>query len=134
MRYGAIFTAVLVCALPVLAQQTQTGEPAPAPASDATVPETENIQLAQPAAPDRRGTPVGEVIMEPEQVKALLHKIWLAQYRLNDLLTEVHPDRWQMPSEARQSFQQTLGALKIQLESLESWRSQFASRPDSQYL
>ena len=72
--------------------------------------------------------------MEPAQVKALMHKIWLAQYRLNDLLTQVHPEKWKMPPAARQSFEQSLESLRKAMAAEEDWRSQFEARPDSLYL
>jgi hypothetical protein len=72
--------------------------------------------------------------LEPEQVKVLTHKLWLAQFRLNDLLAQVHPDKWKMPPAARQSFDQSLESLRKAMVGEEDWRSQFESRPDSLYL
>ena len=72
--------------------------------------------------------------LEPQQVKALMHKIWLAQYRLNDLLAQVHPEKWKMPPAARQSFDQSLESLRKAMAAEEDWRSQFDARPDSLYL
>jgi len=67
-------------------------------------------------------------------VKVLAHKIWLAQYRLNDLLTQVHPEVWKMAPTARQSFDQSLDSLRKSVATEEDWRSQFEARPDSVYL
>jgi hypothetical protein len=72
--------------------------------------------------------------MEPAQVKVLTHKIWLAEFRLNDLLAQVHPEKWKMPPATRQSFVQTLDSLHKALAGEEDWRSQFEARPDSLYL
>jgi hypothetical protein len=72
--------------------------------------------------------------MEPAQVKALLHKIWLTQYRISDLLGQVHAERWKMPDAARKSFGQTLENLQKALTAEEGWRAQFDARPDSLYL
>jgi hypothetical protein len=72
--------------------------------------------------------------MEPAQLKTLLHKIWLAAYRINDLLTEVHPEKWKISDEARNSFNQTLENLRKALASQEDWRSQFEKRLDNAYL
>jgi hypothetical protein len=71
--------------------------------------------------------------MEPAQVKALAHKIWLAEYRINDLLTQVHPEKWKISNATRNSFNQTLENLHKGLEGLEEWRAQFEKRPDSMY-
>jgi hypothetical protein len=71
--------------------------------------------------------------MEPAQVKALAHKIWSAEYRINDLLTQVHPEKWKTSNITRNSFNQTLENLHKALEGLEEWRAQFEKRPDSMY-
>ena len=71
--------------------------------------------------------------MEPAQVKALAHKIWIAEYRINDLLTHVHPEKWKTSNVTRNSFNQTLENLHKALEGLEEWRAQFEKRPDSMY-
>jgi hypothetical protein len=71
--------------------------------------------------------------MEPVQVKALAHKIWIAEYRITDLLTQVHPEKWKASNVTRNSFNQTLENLHKALEGLEEWRAQFEKRPDSMY-
>jgi hypothetical protein len=71
--------------------------------------------------------------MEAGQVKALAHKIWIAQYRINDLMTQVHPEKWKISDATRNSFNQTLENLRRGLEGLEEWRAQFEKRPDSMY-
>jgi hypothetical protein len=72
--------------------------------------------------------------MEAPQAKELLHRLWLAEYRVNDLLTEVHPDRWKISETARASFRESFDALQEQMRALEGWRGQFEGRPDSMYL
>jgi hypothetical protein len=72
--------------------------------------------------------------MDPVQVKALAHKVWIAEYRINDLLTQVHPEKWKVSNVTRNSFNQTLDNLHRALEGLEEWRVQFEKRPDSVYL
>jgi hypothetical protein len=71
--------------------------------------------------------------MEPAQVKALAHRIWIAESRINDLLTQVHPEKWRISNITRNSFYQTLENLHRALEGLEEWRAQFEKRPDSMY-
>jgi hypothetical protein len=95
------------------------------------VPETEAIPPPQPA----QATPPVDAsgFMDPAQVKALAHKIWLAEYRINDLLTQVRPEKWKMSNVARNSFSQTLENLHRGLEGLEEWRAQFEKRPESMY-
>ena len=56
--------------------------------------------------------------MEPVQVKALAHKIWMAEYRITDLLTQVHAEKWKTSNVTRNSFNQTLENLHKALEGL----------------
>lgn len=72
--------------------------------------------------------------MEAAQVKELLQRVWLAEYRLNDLLTEVRPERWKLDEATRNSFHETLETLRRQVGALDAWRAQFDARPDSVYL
>jgi len=67
-------------------------------------------------------------------VKALLAKVHSSEYRINDLLTDVHPDRWKLTSATLESFNQTLKTLHAQVETLGEWRAQFEKRTDSLYL
>jgi hypothetical protein len=72
--------------------------------------------------------------LDPAQVKVLTHKIWLAEYRLNDLLAQVHPEKWKISPTAKQSFDQSLESLRKSVAAEEDWRSQFDTRPESVYL
>jgi len=112
---------------PPSSQQNPVPSPAPAP-------ETEKIEIPGPCLPPPPALPNEPGRMEPPQVKALLHKIWLAEYRINDLLDQVRPEKWKLPEEAGSSFNRTLQTLRAQLGALEDWRGQFDKRPDSIYL
>ena len=112
----------------------KTQPPKPAIASPSQEVETEKI-AAPGETPPPASSPAGAAgYMEPAQVKALLHKIWLTQYRIDDLLAQVRPERWKMPDTARKSFGDTLENLHKALASEEEWRTQFDARPDSLYL
>jgi hypothetical protein len=131
MRSSAVLFVLLAISLRAAAQQ-----PASAPAqtkADAAL-ETETVESSRPAPATPAASQAGEGLMDPAQVKELLHKIWLAEYRLNDLFTEVHPERWKLADPARSSFQQTFETLRSQLKALEEWRSRLDARPDSMYL
>jgi hypothetical protein len=69
--------------------------------------------------------------MDPAQVKALLNQMRFTEYRINDLMTDLHPDRWKMSETARDSFLQTIDTMRSQMEVLKGWRADFAERPDS---
>ncbi|MGA3324940.1 MAG: hypothetical protein ABSF45_10740 [Terriglobia bacterium] len=127
---------VAVCPLTVLGQSSTKKAPLPPHPNG---PASEEIQTEKIVAPGQ--TPAvpsdhanATRYLEPVQVKALTHKIWLAQFRLDDLLTQVHPENWKMPAAARQSFEQTLESLHKAMAVEEDWRSQFEARPDSLYL
>jgi hypothetical protein len=126
---ACLLTAVL--AAPVLARPQEkpasAAPPAPAPAA------------TQPAA--SRGIIEGMLAqsssqpgyMDAQHVKALLDQARFAEYRLNDLLTDVHPERWKTSDVARNSFNQTLRTMRSQFQDLAGWREQFAARPESTY-
>ena len=69
--------------------------------------------------------------MSPDDVKAILDQERLLEYRINDLMTDLRPNRWKMPETARASFNQTIATMKSQMEILKGWRTAFAERPDS---
>ena len=132
-RLLALF--VVVCPLALLGQSSQ--KPALPPHSSAPVSdqiETERIGPSgqSPVVPAAQQGKTG--YLEPTQLKVLTHRIWLAQYRLNDLISQVHPETWKMDPGARQSFGQSLDSLRKSIAAEEDWRSQLDGRPDSLYL
>jgi cell division septation protein DedD len=135
MRLFFLSLFVAVCPLTLLGQSSPKQTPLPphpnAPASQEVETEKIGPPGQTPAPPSAQAT---TGYMEPEQVKALMHKMWLAQFRLNDLLTQVHPEKWKMPAAVGQSFGQSMESLHQALEVEEAWRSQFEARPDSLYL
>ena len=116
-------------AQPVLPAATQPATSAGSPSL-----QTEKVEARESSSLAPQKLPSEAGFMEPAQVKALLHKIWVVDYRINDLLTQVRPERWKISDAARNSFNQTLEALRAQLGALEEWRRQFEKRPDSMYL
>jgi hypothetical protein len=71
--------------------------------------------------------------MEPDQVKVLAQKIWVAEFRIHDLLKALHPEKWKVSNIVRNSFNMTLENLNKALDGLEGWRAEFEKRPDSMY-
>ncbi|MFZ0963618.1 MAG: hypothetical protein WAO35_22370 [Terriglobia bacterium] len=134
LLFLALFVAV--CPHAVLAQSSTHKTPLP---PHPNYPASEQIQTEKIVAPGQTpAVPTGQkgatAYLEPAQVKALMHKIWLAQYRLNDLLSQVHPEKWKMLPAAQQSFGQSLESLHKALATEEDWRGMFEARPDSLYL
>jgi hypothetical protein len=72
--------------------------------------------------------------MTSDQVKVLLHRIYVAAFRLNDLLTQVQPGRWKVPEPVRDHFNLSVGKLKSDLKTLDASRTQFSQQTDSPYL
>ena len=113
-------------------------QPAPAapqnqPANQPAAPQTEQVTAPQAAPPPSTSTALAGSIT-PEQVKTLMQQVYVATFRLGDLMTLVHPERWKVPEPVRDSFKQDLATLRKHLEALEASRSQFADQPDSPYL
>jgi hypothetical protein len=123
-----------ICVSSGLAQQPVKGQTPPKQSAGGqaeSVPDTVTISPPQPA---QTSQPVnGPGYMEPAQVKALAHKIWIAEYRINDLLAQVHPEKWKISNVTRNSFNQTLENLHGAMQGLEEWRAQFEKRPDGMY-
>ncbi len=123
-----------ICVPSGLAQQPVKGQTLPKQSGGGqaeSVPDTVTISPPQPA---QTSQPVnGPGYMEPAQVKALAHKIWIAEYRINDLLAQVHPEKWKISNVTRNSFNQTLENPHGALQGLVEWRAQFEKRPDGMY-
>lgn len=133
MRCALVFLLVLGCGLGARAAPQNPPEaqpPAPAPAPP---PETEVIGAPPPKAAAQAGeNELG--YKDAAQVAALLHNVWLVAFRVNDLLTEVHPERWKLDEAASSSFAHSLDGLRAGLASVDDWRAQFEKRTDSMYL
>ena len=130
--------APLVLACPFVLFGQSTSRPPSVPPHP-SAPASQELQTEQVGAPGQTpavpsGPPATSGYLDPSQLKALSHKIWLAQYRLNDLILQVHPEKWTMAAGARQSFDQSLDSLRKSIAAEEDWRSQLDGRPDSLYL
>ena len=136
MRSASVFFLILACGHQAWAgQQLETpaaaGQPATAAEPSSAPLPTERVEVTKPAPADQTAAPAAVGEMTPAQVKELLHSLWLTEYRVDDLLTQVKPERWKMAESTRDSFQGTLQALRRQLQNLAEWRGQFDARPDS---
>jgi hypothetical protein len=104
------------------------------PQTDAAEPQAEVVTPRENLPASAQVAPAGEGFMEPQQVKDLLKRVYLIEFRINDLFTQVRPESWNLPESSRQSFQDSFGALQNQMTALEEWRVQLDGRPDSMYL
>jgi hypothetical protein len=115
------------------AASQQTPKPATtAPASGGI--ETEKVKVPEYLQAPPRSMANQPGYMEPAQTRALLTKIWQAESRVKDLLTQVHPESMKMPPAVLASFNSNLKMLGRSLADLEESRAQFADRVDSEYL
>jgi hypothetical protein len=136
--------ALASSALPAAVQSPQSKESkraspssAPKPAAPqnqpSALPEPERIASPPPVSmPPAALSEIGS--MRAEEVKALLKNIRYTEYRINDLLADVHPEHWKLLEATLNSVNQTLKTLRAQVVALEDWRAQFEQRTDSIYL
>src|SRR5207247_10059652 len=115
------------------APPSQPAAKQPAPVAVVAAPQTEQVTAPQAAPPPSTSTELAGSIT-PEQVKTLMQQVYVATFRLGDLMTLVHPERWKVPETVRDSFKQDLATLRDHLRALEASRRQFADQPDSPYL
>jgi hypothetical protein len=100
----------------------------------APVIQTEKIQV--PAAlqtpPPSMASQPGYML--PAETQRMLLKVWQLETRVRDLMTQVHPELLNMPSDQAVSLGRALEALAESLDSLETARAEFSGRVDSEYL
>ena len=107
----------------------QPSKPGPASAE----PETEHVEAPSAAPPPATTVETPESV-RVYQAKVLLHKLYVATFRLTDLLGVVHPDRWKTPQPLRDAFAQKIIVLRKDLSLLDDRRIQFDDRPQDAYL
>lgn len=113
--------------------QSQVSSPSGTPT--AAPPPAENIAAPPSQPPPATATTIVEPgYMTSDQVKVLLHRIYVATFRLNDLLTQVQPGRWKVPEPVRDHFNLRVAKLKSDLKALDATRAQFSQQTDSPYL
>jgi len=136
MRFVVCVFCLSLVGVPLGVQAAQQNSPSSPPptTSVAPQPQEQKIDVSQTSQAQLRTLAGESGYLDPEAMKQLLHKIWLVEYRINDLLTEVHPERWKLADATRASFGKTLETLRTQMDTLEQWRAQFEKRPDNMYL
>ncbi len=112
----------------------QSHTKAPSPAKSAPVIQTEKIQVPQSlqAPPPSMANQPGYML--PGQTQDLLVKIWQAESRIRDLMSQAHPELLNMPPDQALTLGRALETLGQSLNALETARAKFAGRVDSEYL
>jgi hypothetical protein len=72
--------------------------------------------------------------MKTSEVLALLNQVRLSEFHVNDLLTDVHLERWKMPEVMRSSVGNSVTELRSQMNAMDAWREEMEKRPASAYL
>jgi hypothetical protein len=117
------------------AESTATSNQQPSKPGEASAAlQTERIEAPAAAPPPATTTENPESLMRVYQAKLLLHKLYVATVRLNDLLGLVHTERWKQPHALRDAVKQRLDALRNRITSLDALRKQFEDEPDDAYL
>lgn len=95
--------------------------------------ETERIN-ARPSAPPVSSLAVEQPPLTPGQVKSILYKVYISEFRIRDLLSQEHPSAWKGASDAERTMAaQSRAALATQLSELEKWRARFSEHPGNMY-
>jgi len=115
--------------------QTQSQSSPPKPATENSSRDIQTEKIETPAATSAPATLVSETgSLRPEEVAALLNNVHSTEYRIDDLLTDVNPNRWKLPQPTLESLNSTLNTLHTELGALEQWRAEFGQRTNSMYL
>lgn len=123
--------AAYVASLQAQYRQALEAQPAAAPGGKGL--ETERINAPPPTAPPVRTLVVVRPPLTPAQVKAILHNVYVSEYRVRDLLGQEHPERWKTTPAERTLAAQARAVLLTRLNELEKWRDQFSRDPGNTY-
>ncbi len=136
MRFFALLISlgILASCLPAAhasGLQTKKSEPAAPPSEHI---QTERIKVPQYLQAPPRSMANQPGYMEPAQVHVFLARLWQAEARVKDLLTQIHPQEMKMPAAVLGGFNSNLDMLRQNLAGLEKNRGRFDGRVDSAYL
>ncbi len=72
--------------------------------------------------------------MDSPALQALLHQVLLTEYRVNDLLADVHPEHWKLPETVRSAVGNSVTEMRSEMRGMDAWRGAMGKRPASAYL
>ncbi len=67
------------------------------------------------------------------QVKAILYKLYISEFRIQDLLNQERPAQWKAPKSDRILLSQSQKTMLAELRQIEKWRALFSEYPDNVY-
>lgn len=134
-----LLAAAALGARPVLAQGTSNPEPNAPPAAAGAAPAEAAQESATPAAAANATTASSAqtaalASMDPNDVRALLYKIYTSAYRLTDLASTLQLANLKISDQDRAALQQKLDNLRAALATLEKPRAEFYNNPASDTL
>ncbi len=95
--------------------------------------ETERITAPAAPPPPLNSVAIFTPPLTAAQVKAILMKMYLSDYRIRDLLSQEHPEQWKTPKAERPLVLQAKQTLVTRLDTLEKWRARFSRDPRNMY-
>ncbi|MGH9433605.1 MAG: hypothetical protein ACRD3T_18905 [Terriglobia bacterium] len=107
------------------AQGSQTAHLAPQAATQSTNPTPPATPPAEANASDATPSSSNITALKPEQTRAVLDKLFLAESRIKDLLATLQTTSWKITDAERQKIDQSIGAAQQKVQDLEKWRYQF---------
>jgi len=112
-------------------QQQLTAQPAGLPGH--VTLETERIAAPAPPPAPLKSVVIFKPPMTPAQVKAILYKIYVSEFRIHDLLGQERPEQWKASPAERALINQARETLLSQLATLEMWRARLNQDTGNMY-
>lgn len=73
-------------------------------------------------------------LMDNPALQALIHQVLLTEFRVNDLLADVHPEHWKLPEAVRFAVGKSVTEVRSEMRDMDVWRAEMEKRPASAYL
>ena len=110
------------------AQNPESSGAAQTPAAPTPTSATPSTAETASSSPPQAAAPVS---MDPNDVRALLYKVYTAAYRITDLASTLQPGNLKISDQDRATLTQKLDGLRAALAALEKPRGEFYNHPDS---
>ncbi|MGH9375968.1 MAG: hypothetical protein ACRD1J_07345 [Terriglobia bacterium] len=95
--------------------------------------ETERISAPTPPPQPLKSVTIFTPPLTPAQVKAVLYKIYVSEFRIRDLLGQEHPKHWKASQAEQTLASQARESLLSQIAALETWRARLNQEPGNMY-
>jgi hypothetical protein len=107
-------------------------------AQPTSLPGAKNLETERVIAPQAPPTPLTSMAavtppLTHAQVKAILYKLYISEFRIQDLLNQERPAQWNVPKSDRILLSQSQQTMLAELRQVERWRALFSEYPDNVY-